>query len=74
MSYSARVTGCTDSRLPFWTTFMASSPGVVLSVDKATVPGNRSTNAKSTMNQTGASGLLRASKYLWPGSHAKWSG
>src|SRR5436190_22957187 len=74
MSYSNRVAGCTDSRLPFCVTIIDSRPWVALSTASGTVAANRSTNPTSTMYQTGAVSLEAASKYLCPGVHAKGSG
>ena len=66
MSYSGLVTGCTESRLPFCVTTIFSRPLVDFSVSSETISGKRSTNAMSTMYQTGASFVLAGSKYLWP--------
>ena len=70
MSNSRLATGWTESRLPFLVTIMLSRPLVVFSVSSGTVAGKRSTNAMSTMYQTGDSLVLAGSKYLWPFFHA----
>ena len=74
MSNSALVTGCIDSRLPFLITIICSRPGVVFSVSSGTISGKRSTNLMSTRYQRGLSGVLAASKYLWPFFQANASG
>ena len=58
ISNSARVQGCTESRLPFWFTGICSRPLVRLSVSSATTSVKRSTNATSTVNQIGFSTVL----------------
>ena len=58
MANSARVTGCTDSRLPFLITIISSRPRVRFKVSSATTEGKRSTNSRSTVYQIGFAAVL----------------